>query len=126
MMQGPVKFRLALFVALGVFVPFSCPRAEEPALKGQLTAPSGQAIQGFPVIVESTHGRYVTTTDESGNFSVFQLPPGKYSVAPANEPALMTNVTIERKTAKWYEFWKKNEVKPMDIGKIEIETGKKY
>lgn len=110
-----------------VLLPVSALNAEEPALKGRLVSPSGVPIRDFPITVTGDKGRkVVSTTDEFGNFSVRQLSPGIYKVAPANEPDRATTVEIKEIRPEWYQFWKDPGVKNVDIGDIQVETGKKY
>ena len=126
MKQVIPELKLAVATILVIFLLASSPKAEEPALRGQIISPTGQAIQGFPVIIDSDEGSFVTTTDESGHFSVHQLPTGDYSIAPANEPHLKMDFKIRKIYPKWYEVWKKSVIEPVDIGKIELEVSKKY
>lgn len=100
--------------------------AEEPALQGRLVSPGGTPIKDFPVTVEGNNRKWVTTTDKEGNFEIETLPPGTYQVAPANEPEQTQAIQIQETERRWYEFWKKEEPKPVIMQEMQIETGKTY
>jgi hypothetical protein len=69
-----------LLLALG-FAPQSFAQSATGTLRGQVTDPSGGAVQGASVLVTAANGELVTvTTARDGSYEAKNLAPGKYDV----------------------------------------------
>src|SRR5689334_21721558 len=67
--------RLCLLLA-----PAVCRYADDPALRGVVTDPSGAAIPGAIVTVRGPGGEHRTRTSDTGEYSFPSLKPGKYQL----------------------------------------------
>ena len=69
-----------LLLALGFAAP-SFAQSGAGTLRGQVTDPSGSAVQGASVLVTAASGEVVTvTTTRDGTYEAKNLAPGKYDV----------------------------------------------
>ena len=81
--QGPVQVLAVAFLLLLLLV---CPAGANAqsgtgTLRGQVTDPSGAAVQNASVLVKSAGGELSTaTTNRDGNYEVKNLAPGTYDV----------------------------------------------
>jgi hypothetical protein len=50
---------------------------------GKVVGPDEKPLAGVPVQVQGPQGKTFAVTDPSGSWFLYNLPPGKYEVAPA-------------------------------------------
>lgn len=98
--------------------------AEEGQIKGTLSTPMGTRVEGYPVIISGTgpsgeQTDWISSTDSEGEFFLQQLPPGKYTAAPANEPEAATSFELNAPGESMPED------KPLEI-EIQVTPGEKF
>ena len=106
---------LAILLSL---LPASQALCEEGRVSGTLSTPDGKPVIGYPVIVSGeVAGRarnWISSTNDEGKFAVEQLPPGAYTVVPANEPDAVTGFQIAPEAVETAAPNLEIEVKPGD------------
>ena len=61
-------------------------QAPAPAATGKVVGASGQPAGGVPLQVQGPAGKTVVFTDTEGQWSLYNLPAGTYTVAPLTKP----------------------------------------
>lgn len=59
-----------------------------PAVTGKVVGPSGTPVAGAPLQVQGPQGKTVVFTDANGQWSLYNLPAGNYSVTPVTTAAV--------------------------------------
>ena len=77
-------------------------------LAGQVLDVKGRPASQYPIIIESVGShlaqKYITVTDFSGIFQVYNLPPGEYQVYPVNQPPeVWKSIEVKGEPLKWIE-----------------------
>ncbi len=68
---------------------------------GRVIDLSGSPVAQYPVIVKGPDKSAVVLTNKDGQFSVYDLSPGDYHIALANEPSADTFVSVDKKYPWW-------------------------
>jgi hypothetical protein len=67
-------------------------------LKGTVLNSAGRPMTGFPIKIggraDGLPQNIYILTDNRGNYSVFNLPPGRYRISPQNQPELGMDVQV--------------------------------
>src|SRR5262249_43724458 len=89
------KFSLLLALATGLLLA----QSDRGTLTGQVTDPSGAAVPNVTVVAtnQATGVKYKSSSTDTGNYLVTQLPPGNYDVsaeAPGFRPRIQKSVGI--------------------------------
>ena len=77
----------AAVALLGGLITVSAQGQGSPAATGVLMGPDSKPQAGVPLSVHGPQGQITVFTDRNGNWSLYNLAPGKYDVQP---PAGMT------------------------------------
>jgi hypothetical protein len=78
--------------------------AQEPSVSGKIEAAPGDPLAKQPITIEPLDptaqfdGKVVTFSNEDGDFSFFNLPPGRYRVTPMDSPQNSREITIEEQS----------------------------
>jgi len=75
------KWVLSVFI--GIYLGLSCPlHAQNAELSGSVTDPSGLAVPGARVVVQSadTGATRAVSSNQQGEYSIPALPPGPYNI----------------------------------------------
>jgi len=78
------SFRSSLSLFALIFVSLSCfGQSDRGAITGRVLDPSGAAVPNALVVATAveTQARYATRSEETGNFTISQLPVGKYEIS---------------------------------------------
>lgn len=78
--HGLVGLPLLLLPAAGLHAQMST-----PAATGTVVSPSGTPAANVPLQVQGPEGKTVVFTDSQGQWSLYNLPAGKYQVAPVSK-----------------------------------------
>jgi hypothetical protein len=99
-----IAVTLVAVLAAGAASPSS---AMELAAKGKVVGPSSQPQPGVPVQVEGPEGKALVFTDKDGDWSLYNLPAGRYQVNTvkgfANDDQTVAFTVPEKSLAsKWF------------------------
>lgn len=92
-------------------------------IQGRLVLPSSVPVRGFPVILRGQQGQdTIAFTDDNGVFVAHALPPGEYTIIPANRWGPERKAVVpESKRGRWaWLFGRGDPAPPADVGVIEI------
>lgn len=120
---------IGIFAWLVIWPAAAQTQAEAPSLKGVLQTDLGVPVQNYPVLIQGKTDagdsiKAVSTTDDSGAFAVKTLPPGKYSVRPANSVDEGRSITLQQDDSSMLgKLFGPPKAKPLDIGTIKAPVG---
>lgn len=92
-------------------------------IQGRLVLPSSVPVRGFPVILRGQQGQdTIAFTDDNGIFVAHALPPGEYTIIPANGWGPERTAVVPESKRSWWRrlFGRGDPAPPADIGVIEI------
>jgi len=64
---------------------------------GKVVGPTAEPQAGVPVLVEGPSGKTHAFTDADGNWSLYNLSPGTYTVKPAIDESRPVDFTVKNK-----------------------------
>lgn len=73
---------LACFLTLTLSNVGAWAQSPAPAVTGKVIGPNGTPVPGAPLQVQGPDGKTVVFTDAKGQWSLYNLPAGNYSVEP--------------------------------------------
>ena len=118
---------ISTFVAVGSFVAAGTmvAAAQQPWIGGGTLSATGKIIgpeqhpePGVPVEVKGSWDKTFAVTDQNGRWSVYNLPAGKYDVAPTDAykaPDSHGSTFTVEETSKWQNLFGGAQQRPVEI-----------
>src|SRR3954447_13146733 len=119
--MNPVARLASILVVVCVLGLCVSGRAQDTSsISGTITDPSGAALPNATVLIrnDATNAEHTSTTNESGNFNLTNLPSGNYTIrveAPSFQTTTLSNVHIDPSIGRRVDI-------PMKMGDTKTEV----
>ena len=119
--MNPVARLASILVVVCVFgLCVSGSAQDTSSISGTITDPSGAALPNATVLIrnDATNAEHTSTTNESGNFNLTNLPSGNYTIrveAPSFQTTTLSNVHIDPSIGRRVDI-------PMKMGDTKTEV----